>query len=343
MVDLPKSYKAAIAQKPNEKLVIKDVPLKLPGHGEVLVKVKACGVCHSDSTALQGYMNDMGCKWPLTPGHEIVGNVAAIPDSETHWKIGDYVGGAWEGGHCLHCNACKRGLFQMCEKGEVNGVHRDGGYAEYVLLRSEAVVTLPPDVDAAEIAPLLCAGVTVFNGMRNMNVRAGGIVAIQGLGGLGHLALQYSRKLGFRTVALSSSGAKKDFATKLGATDYVDASAEDTVEALNKLGGADLIVCTAPNPKVVGSLENALAPLGKLLVVALAGEVPVNTISLINKGLSVHGWPSGSSVDSEDAILMAQTQGIKCLVEKFPFDQAQEALDHMLSGKARFRAVLMMD
>jgi len=256
---------------------------------------------------------------------------------------GDYVGGAWEGGHCGHCNPCKRGLFQMCDEGVVNGVGLAGGYAEYVLLRTESVVTLPPDADPAEVAPLLCAGVTVFNGMRNMNVRSGGTVAIQGLGGLGHLALQYSRKLGFRTVALSSSAAKKDFAIKLGANDYVDASSEDTVEALRKLGGADLIVCTAPNPKVVGSLENALAPLGKLLVVALAGEVPINTITLLTKGLSVHGWPSGSSVDSEDAILMAQTQGIKCMVEKFPFDKAQEALDHMLSGKARFRAVLMME
>jgi D-arabinose 1-dehydrogenase-like Zn-dependent alcohol dehydrogenase len=176
-----------------------------------------------------------------------------------------------------------------------------------------------------------------------MHTRAGGLVAIQGLGGLGHLALQYSRKLGYRTVALSSSSAKKDFAHELGATDYIDASSEDTVAVLNKMGGADLIVCTAPNPKVVGSLETALAPLGKLLVVALAGEVPVNTISLITKGNSVHGWPSGSSVDSQDAITTAQTQGIKCMIEKFKFEEAQEAVDHMLSGKARFRAVLTME
>jgi len=215
--------------------------------------------------------------------------------------------------------------------------------AEYTTLRSEAAVKLPSDLDKAELAPLLCAGITVFNGMRKMNIEQGAVVAVQGLGGLGHLAVQYARKMGYRTVALSSSDAKRKFATDLGATDYVDGSKEKTVEALQKMGGADLIVVTAPNPKIITDLPWALAPLGKVLVLAAVGDITVSTTPLIMKGTSVHGWPSGHALDSEEAIAFAQRQNVKCMVERFPLDKAQEALDHMLSGKVRFRAVLCMD
>jgi len=231
----------------------------------------------------------------------------------------------------------------MCDNEAVNGINRIGGYGEYTTLRSEAAVSLPSNLDKAEMAPLLCAGITVFNGIRKMNIESGGVVAIQGLGGLGHLAVQYARKMGYRTVALSSSDSKRGFAMELGATDYVDGSKENTAEALQKMGGADLIVVTAPNPKIIAGLVWALAPMGKVLILAPVGDVAIPTTPLILKGLSVHGWPSGHALDCEEAIEFAQRQDVKCMVERFPLDKAQEALDHMLSGKVRFRAVLVME
>ncbi|TKA70098.1 hypothetical protein B0A49_06356 [Cryomyces minteri] len=339
MPSLPKSYKAAVLEGVGKSLEIKDVPMEEPQEGQILIKVHACGVCHSDSAVQQGQMGPP----PKIMGHEIIGTVVQVGPGEKKWKEGDRVGGAWHGGHDGICKACNRGMFQMCDNEAINGVTRNGGYTEYCLLRTEAAVRIPSDVDPAEFAPLLCAGVTVFNGIRQMKITAGDTVAIQGLGGLGHLAIQYARKMGFRTVALSSSGDKRDFAMKLGATDYIDGSKEDTVEALNKMGGADLIVVTAPNPKVIGPLVNGCAAGGKVLVLAPVGEVPFNTVPMILKGVSVHGWPSGHALDSEEAIAFAQHQDVKCMVEKFPLAKAQEAMDHMLSGKVRFRAVLTME
>lgn len=215
--------------------------------------------------------------------------------------------------------------------------------AEYCTLRSEAAVRVPKDADPAEYAPLLCAGVTVFNGIRNMKIVPGDIVAIQGLGGLGHLAIQYSRKMGYRTVALSSSSDKKDFALELGANDFVDTSKEDAATALQKLGGAALVVVTAPNPNIMGPLVNGCGPLGKVLVLAPVGDIPVNTVPLIVKGISVHGWPAGHALDCEEAINVAENQNVKCLIEKFPFDKVGEAVERMTSGNVRFRSVIVMD
>ena len=231
----------------------------------------------------------------------------------------------------------------MCTNKTVNGVFREGGYGEYATLRSEAAVRIPKDIDAAEAAPLLCAGVTVFNGIRRMNVLSGDIVAVQGLGGLGHLAIQYARKMGYHTVALSRGTAKMDFAMKLGANNYIDIEAENVGDALQKLGGAALIVVTAPNPDVVSPLLAGLAPMGKLLVHTAIGPVPMDTVAMVLNALSVCGWPSGHALDSEEAIAFAQTHGVKCMIEKFPLDKANEAMEHMVSGKVRFRAVLTMD
>jgi len=339
---IPKNCKAAVADKPGEKLTIREVPVKEPQAGEILIKVHTCGVCHSDKLALDGGMGPVG-KFPMIPGHEIVGTVVAVGPGEKKWKEGDAAGGAWHGGHDGTCRSCNRGLFQVCENEEVNGVSMAGGYSEYCILRSEAAVKLPTDIDKAELAPLLCAGVTVFNGIRHMEIPAGGLVAIQGLGGLGHLAIQYARKMGYRTVALSSSDSKRQFATELGATDYVDGSKEDTAEALQKMGGADLVVITAPNPKIIGPLVQACAPMGKLLVLAPVGDVTVNVGPMVLRGVSLWGWPSGHALDSEEAVRFAQVQNVKCLIEKFPLEKAQEAMDHMLSGKVRFRCVLTMD
>lgn len=204
-------------------------------------------------------------------------------------------------------------------------------------------MSIPKDADVAKTAPLLCAGVTVFNGLRNMNLRAGSTVAVQGLGGLGHLCVQYARKMGFRTVALSRGTAKKDFAMKLGATDYIDTEAGNVAEELQKLGGADCIAVTAPNPDVITPLIEGLAPAGTLLIWTAIGPVPVNTASMVLNALSVRGWPSGHALDSEEAIAFANTQGIECMIEKFPMEKANEAMEHMISGKVRFRAVLTMD
>ncbi|KAF4305772.1 putative alcohol dehydrogenase [Botryosphaeria dothidea] len=336
---LPKTYKAAVIEQANAPLTIKDLPLKEPQRGQILVKVKACGVCHSDEGVRTGGFGQT----PIVPGHEVIGDIVALGPDEKKWKIGDRVGGPWHGGHDGICKQCNRGLFQMCENEAINGVTQDGGYAEYVLLRTEATVRIPEGIDPVEAAPLLCAGVTVFNAMRQMKITSGGTVAIQGLGGLGHLAVQYARKMGFRTVALSRDASKKDFATKLGATDYVDGSKENTAEALQKLGGADLVVVTAPNPKIMGDLVNGCAPGGTVLILAPVGEITVNTFPMILKGINVRGWPSGHALDSEEAIAFAQVHGVHCMVEKFPLSQANEAMEHMLSGKVRFRAVLNMD
>lgn len=305
---------------------------------QIIVKVLACGVCHSDSAAgVQAFGNPL----PVVPGHEIIGDVAQVPEGETRWKVGDRVGGPWHGGHDGTCKACQRGLFQMCENETINGILRNGGYAEYVYLRSEAVVPIPTEVDPAAFAPLLCAGVTVFNSLRQQKILPGETVAIQGLGGLGHLALQYTSKMGYRTVAISSSDAKRDFAMKLGAHDYIDGSKGDVGEQLQKLGGAACVLFTAPNEKLIPSLLNGLGPLGKLVILAAAGPAEINTASMIGKGLSIVAWPSGHALDSQEAVNFARVHDVNCMIEKFPLDKANEALEHMNSGKVRFRGVLI--
>ncbi|CAL8574074.1 hypothetical protein XPA_000047 [Xanthoria parietina] len=337
---LPKTYKAAIFKKANDKLTIEDVELKQPEQGQVLIKVLATGVCHSDKMVQD---NALGSPYPIVPGHEMIGTVVAVAAGEKKWKVGDRVGGSWHGGHDGICKACNRGLFQMCENATVNGVFRDGGYAEYCILRSEATVSVPPDVDPAAFCPLLCAGVTVFNSMRQQQIPSGETVAIQGLGGLGHLAIQYASKMGYRVVALSSSSAKEQFAKDLGASEYIDGSKEDQAEALQKLGGASMIVSTAPSPETIGKLVGGLAFVGKLVILAPCGEVSINTNPMVVKGLSVSSWPSGHAMDCEEAMSFARLHHINCIIEKFPLEKANEAYEHMLSGKARFRAVITME
>lgn len=340
MEALPKTYKAAVFQKANDPLTIVDVELKMPKPGEVLVKVLAVGVCHSDSMVQDGIL---GNSFPIAPGHEIIGNVVAIGDGEHKWKIGDRVGGPWHGGHDHTCKSCQRGMFQMCENEAVNGVTRDGGYAEYVLLRTEAVVRVPNDVDPVEYAPILCAGITVFNSIRKQNITLGELVAVQGLGGLGHLAVQYANKLGYTVVAMSSGDSKRDFASQLGAHHYIDTSKGDVNSQLQKLGGAALIVATAPNPNSIGPLTGGLQAGGHLLVLSPCGMIEVSTYDLIQRAISVAGYPSGHALDSEEAIAFTKLHDIKCLVEPFPLKDAQKAFEHMMSGKVRFRSVLVMD
>lgn len=336
--NLPKTYKVAVFNEANKPLSFEDRELQLPKDGEVLVKVLACGVCHSDSVVRMG---GFGNGFPRIPGHEIIGEVAAVPDSEKQWKEGDRVGGPWHGGHDNTCKSCRRGLNQMCVNEQINGVTRDGGYGQYVILRTEAVVRIPSDVDPVEFAPQLCAGVTVFNALRQQKIFPGETVAVQGLGGLGHLALQFCSQSGYRTVAISSSAAKKEFATKLGAHDYIDGSKGDIGKQLQELGGASCILLTAPNSKLIPQLIGGLGPLGKLVILAATeGPTQLDTNSMIQKGLSVSAWPSGQAQDCEDTIVFAQVHGVNCMVERFKLEQANEALEKMEKGDIRFRGVI---
>ncbi|KAM5343535.1 hypothetical protein ACJ41O_012072 [Fusarium nematophilum] len=339
MSSLPKTYKACAIDKANAPYTLRDVPLQLPSKGEILVKVLACGVCFSDVATATGHMGDV---FPRVPGHEIVGDVVQVGDNIANFHNGDRVGGPWHGGHDQTCRQCQRAQFQMCDNKAVNGVSRDGGFAEYVLLRAEAVVRVPKEIDPAEAAPILCAGVTVFNGMRKLHVEQGSVVAVQGLGGLGHLAVQYANKMGYEVVALSSGDDKAQFAKDLGAHHYINTKKSDVAAELNKLGGASIIVQTAPNPKAVGPLVAGLAPEGKLLSLAPVGLVEIDSVALVMKGASVTGWPSGHAIDSEQAIRFAMTHGIKCMIERYPLDKVQEAVDSLVAGKPRFRNVLVM-
>ncbi|THG94804.1 hypothetical protein EW026_g6732 [Hermanssonia centrifuga] len=332
----PNSYIAYRFEELGGQLKRAEIAWKDPEEGQIVAKVLACGVCASDEVVkYQGIPTG----FPRIPGHEIVGEIVAVGPKEEIYKVGQRVGSGWHGGHCHKCSHCSSGDFIMCDKEDINGVFRDGGYAEYVTLRSEAITLVPEDMDPAEVAPLLCAGITTFNSLRNMDVRPPDVVAVQGIGGLGHLALQFSRAMGYRTVALSSSDAKRDLALKLGAQEYIDGSKVDQAKALQDLGGAKVIICTAPSPKVIQALLPALAVGGQLLILAISHESSeINLSSLINRRTSIRGWPSGTAVDSGETITFSKIHGVKCLVEKFPLDKAQEAYDHR--AKARFRAVI---
>ncbi|KAI5860474.1 putative alcohol dehydrogenase [Durotheca rogersii] len=342
-MSLPKTYRRAIFAAKGEPLTIEETPLTLPSAGELLVKVEACGVCFSDMFAQMGVM-DGG--FPLCPGHEIIGRVAAVgPTSGSLWKVGDRVGAGWHGGHDSDCAACQKGWFQMCENQAVNGETKHGGYGEYCLLRSEATVRVPEHVDAAKYAPILCAGMTVFNSLRHMNIPVGETVAVQGLGGLGHLAVQYAARMGYRVVAISRGADKEKFARELGAHAFIDASgpAADVGDALKALGGASLAIATAPTADSIAPLVKGLGVLGKLLVLSVPGDLTINTGVMLKNGLSVQSWPCGHARDSEEAIAFTELQHIDCMIQKFPLEQAQEAFEAMLAGTVRFRAVIVIE
>ncbi|GAA5847075.1 hypothetical protein JCM9279_002678 [Rhodotorula babjevae] len=341
MSNAPKTYKAAVITKAGGKFEIQDVEYKKPQKGEIVVKVLASGVCHSDSVVVE-QLFPTGL--PRVCGHELIGSVFEVPESETRWKVGDRVGSGWHGGHCeRECKRCVRGDFVTCEKEAINGVTRDGGHAQFVTLRTEAVTYIPEDIEPAKAAPLLCAGVTVYNSIRNMDVHPGDVVAVQGLGGLGHLAVQFSRKMGFKTVVVSRGTDKKDLAFKLGAHHYIDSEAEDAAEELQKLGGAKVAACVAPSGKAMESLIGGLAVGGQLVILAVADKLEVPMMPMIQKRLSIRGWPSGTAADSEDTVKFAQASGVECQIETYPLEKIQDAYDSMMNGKARFRAVIKMD
>ncbi|KAI0368656.1 GroES-like protein [Pilatotrama ljubarskyi] len=333
----PDSYVAYAFTEVGGRLRKITVPWKDPQDGQVMVKVLACGVCGSDAVIPEG---GIPTQFPRIPGHEIIGDVVAIPPTEKVWKLGQRVGGGWHGGHCLTCPRCRLGDFITCEKEDINGVSKDGGYAEYATLRSEAVVAVPDGLDPAEAAPLLCAGVTTFNSLRHMNITPPDYVAVQGIGGLGHLGLQIANAMGYRVIALSSGSSKEALARQLGAHEYIDGSKVDQAEALKALGGAKVIMCTAPNSDVIQSLLSGLAVDGTLLLIALEPKpLTISPVSLVGSRLAIRGWPSGTATDSEACLAFAKAHDVKCMVQLFPLDKAQEAYDHRSS--ARFRAVIV--
>ena len=310
-----------------------------PGRGQVRIRVEACGICHSDALVKEGHWP--GLQYPRVPGHEVAGRIDAAGAEVTLWKPGQRVGVGWHGGHCFVCDACRRGDFLLCATGKVTGITFDGGYQEYMLVPAEAVAAIPEDLPAAEAAPLLCAGITVYNALRHAGARAGDLVAVQGIGGLGHLGIQYARQMGFRTVAIGRNPDKEPLAHKLGAHDYVDSAAGDPAQALQKLGGARLILATAPDAKSMSALVEGLGVDGKLLVVGASMEpLTVTPLQLIHNRRTIQGWPSGTAKDSEDTMRFSVLTGVRPMIERFPLEKAADAYERMITGKARFRVVL---
>ena len=333
--------KAVQVSKPGGNFEIVERPIPEPGRAQVRIKVEACGICHSDVLVKEGLWP--GIQYPRVPGHEIAGRTDAIGADVTLWKPGQRVGVGWHGGHCFQCDPCRRGDFVLCQFQKITAISFDGGYAEYMIAPAEAVAAMPDDLPADEAAPLLCAGITVYNSLRNAGARAGDMVAVQGIGGLGHLGIQYARQMGFRTVAIGRGKDKQPLAKKLGAHEYVDTSAGAPAEALQKLGGARVILATAPDSKSISALVDGLAGGGKLLVVGASAEsLTVTPLQLIGGRKAIQGWPSGTAKDSEDTLRFSSLSGVRPMIERYPLEKVVEAYDQMISGRARFRVVLTM-
>jgi D-arabinose 1-dehydrogenase-like Zn-dependent alcohol dehydrogenase len=314
-----------------------------PGAGQVRVKVEACGICHSDTMTKEGLWP--GIHYPRVPGHEVVGTIDAIGNGVSGWTKGHRVGVGWHGGHCGYCDSCRRGDFVTCQVAlQIPGIAYDGGYAEYMIAPSGALAKIPDGLSAVDAAPLMCAGVTTFNPLRNSGARPGDLVAILGIGGLGHLGIQFAAKMGFRTVAIARGMDKEPLARNLGASSYIDSTTQDPSTELLKLGGARVILATATSGKAMSAVLGGLGVNGKLVIVGAADEpLELPAIPLILGRRSIMGWPSGSSIDSQDTLEFSALTGVRSMNEIFPLERAAEAYEHMMSGKARFRAVLITE
>jgi len=321
------------------ELVERDVPN--PGPGQVRVKVEACGICHSEALVKEGLWP--GLQYPRVPGHEIAGRIDALGSNVSAWKEDQRVGIGWHGGHCFVCEPCRRGDFAMCVNRKVTGIDFDGGYAEYVIAPAAVLAAIPDELPAEEAGPFMCAGVTVFNALRNSGARAGDVVAVHGIGGLGHLGIQYARRMGFNTIAINRGNDKEPLAQKLGAHHYIDATAADIVSELQKLGGARVILATAPNASAISALVDGLSPDGKLLVPAAPAEpLTISVFSLILRRSSVAGWYSGTAKDAQDTLEYSALSDVHPMIEKYPLDRVREGYEQMRGGKVRFRVVLTM-
>jgi D-arabinose 1-dehydrogenase-like Zn-dependent alcohol dehydrogenase len=325
--------------KPKGPLEIVDRDIPEPGAAQVRIKVQACGICHGDSATKDGLFP--GIQYPRVPGHEIAGVIDAVGNVVTEWKIGQRVGVGWHGGHCGYCESCRRGDFLACRYAQVPGITYDGGYADYVVVPTEALASIPDELSATEAAPLMCAGITTYNAPRNSGAQVGDVVAILGIGGLGHLGIQFAAKMGFKTVAIARGKDKEQLVRKLGARQYIDSKSQNPVEELAKLGGAKIILGTVPSGKAMSEVLGGLAINGKLIMIGASNEpLEVSPIFFLSGRRSVVGWPSGTSIDSQDTLSFSVLSGVRPMTEVFPLEQTAEAYEQMMSGKARFRAVL---
>jgi alcohol dehydrogenase/propanol-preferring alcohol dehydrogenase len=319
------------------ELVERDVPQ--PGRGEALVRVHACGICHSDSFAKGGGFP--GVTHPVVPGHEIAGTVQSLGEDVRGWEVGQRVGVGWFGGNCAYCEPCRRGDLINCQNMEIPGVTTDGGYADYVLVNSRALALIPDELADEQAAPLMCAGITTYNALRHSGAHGGDTVAVIGLGGLGHLAVQFAAKLGFRTIAIARGAEKGELARKLGAHHYIDSTAEDPAERLTALGGANVILSTVTSTAAAAAAFGGLKPRGRLVVLGGAMEpMPIPPAALIGGSTAIVGHASGSSRDSEDTLSFSVLADVRPMIETLPLERAEEAYEKMISGDARFRMVL---
>jgi len=337
---MPNKMRAAQISKPNGafELVERDIPT--PGPGEVRIKIAACGVCHSDMIVKGGQWP--GLVLPRVPGHEVAGKIDMIGAGVTKWKVGDAVGVGWHGGYCGVCEQCRRGNFISCETNQVTGISFDGGYAEYMVAPGSAVAKMPDDLVPIEAAPLMCAGITTFNALRNSPAVPPDLVAVLGLGGLGHLAVQYSVKMGFNTVAIARGQDKAALVKQLGARIYIDSTSQDPAKELLKLGGAKVILSTVTAADAMEAAAGGLGANGTFMVIGATGPMKVDALNLLLGRRSVKGWASGTSIDTQDTLAFSALTGVKSMNEIYPFDQVNEAFERMESGKARFRVVLKM-
>ena len=335
------TMKVAQISKPKGGFDIVEGEIPEPGAGHVRVKVQACGVCHSDVLTKEGLWP--GIQYPRVPGHEVAGIVDAVGAGVSSWKKGQRVGVGWHGGHDNTCRECRRGDFINCRNQKIAGISYDGGYQEYMVAPVEALAAIPDTLADAEAAPLLCAGITTYNALRHSGALPGDLVAVQGIGGLGHLGVQFANKFGYRVAAIGRGPTNAVLAKKLGASAYIDSQATNAAEELQKLGGAQVILATAPNSKAMSALIDGLAPNGKLLVIgATFDPIEVTPVQLISGSRTIQGWAAGTPADSEDTLRFAELTGVRPMIETYPLEKADEAYARMMSGKAEFRVVLTM-
>jgi D-arabinose 1-dehydrogenase-like Zn-dependent alcohol dehydrogenase len=331
--------RAVQVSRPGGPLELVEREIPQPGPRQVRVKVQACGLCHSDTLTKEGHWP--GIVYPRVPGHEIGGVIDAVGAEVPRWKVGQRVGVGWLGGYCGHCDSCRRGSFITCANLQVTGITMDGGYQDFVLVPFEGLASIPDEISPVDAGPLMCAGITTFNSLRNSGARGGDRVAVVGIGGLGHLAVQFAAKMGFHTIAIGRGQDKEPLARQLGAHHYIDSTSADPAAALQQLGGARIIMATGTSAQAMAATMGGLSVDGRLLVLgADFTPMPLNTAGLIGKRTGIYGWPSGSSIDSEDTLRFSAMTGVRPMTETFPLEKTQEAYDRMMSNRARFRVVV---
>jgi D-arabinose 1-dehydrogenase-like Zn-dependent alcohol dehydrogenase len=336
---MPRMKVVQVAE-PNADLELVEREIPDPEPRQVRIKVQACGICHSDMLTVAGAFP--GIQYPRVPGHEVVGSIDAVGVDVPDWKVGMRAGVGWHGGHCGHCDSCRRGDFLTCRVGQIPGISYDGGYAEYMIAPFEALASVPDDLKSEDAAPLLCAGIATFNALRHSGARAGDLVAVLGIGGLGHLGVQFAQRMGFKTVAIARGADKGPLAKKLGAHIYIDSTTQNAAEELTKLGGAKVILATAADAASMSSVAAGLGVDGKLVVLGASAEpIEVAPLLLIGGRRSIAGWPSGTAPDSEDTLKFSVMSSVRPMIETFPLAKAAAAYQRMMSGKARFRVVLV--